>query len=430
MNKSHAFESDYQYGLGTLYTDNSLLTEKNKKDELSIVALAGFNIFDVRPTIRYSLNANVIHTKYTKNTLSDTTYYALIADLNWEIIPTTFLWQVNNNLSVQEINRFSRPLPNNKRQVNIFFTGPSFVYRLNPINNILLDYRFYDIKYEKRNLLVNTDNQRDIYKIAFEHKVSESSNISLNYKDITVRYADTSVNNDYVGDSTYLSYDTVKARSALNLSYGINKAKLLTNAREIEGNFYTALWNYQINFSSNLSASYWNGLSDPTNDINLANILNSGAVPTNDLNNSDLFFVERFNILYVKNKSNWQTSYSVFGIEQDYGQIRPTQRTVGGNILFDYNITRTLVLTSSLTQINRKTLSSIERNSVDNSFSLGTRYYISNNLQFITQYRMNKRNSSQIGRSYDENAIFISLIFNNAQPVMVGNAPVRFNRLQ
>ncbi|VAW95215.1 hypothetical protein MNBD_GAMMA22-1, partial [hydrothermal vent metagenome] len=136
----HALESSVNYRLGTSYTDNSLLNVNNKKDELTVNTLVGFSLGDQLRVINYSLLANVNYTNYTKNTLADTTFYKMIADFNWEIIPSSLTWQINNNLSVQERNQLNRPLPTNKQQVNIFSTGPSYIYRLSPINSILLDY--------------------------------------------------------------------------------------------------------------------------------------------------------------------------------------------------------------------------------------------------------------------------------------------------
>ncbi|VAW92016.1 hypothetical protein MNBD_GAMMA22-2538, partial [hydrothermal vent metagenome] len=352
-------------------------------------------------------------------TLADTTFYKMIADFNWEIIPSSLTWQINNNLSVQERNQLNRPLPTNKQQVNIFSTGPSYIYRLSPINSILLDYRYSDIKYDRKLFVTNVDNQRNVYNLAFEHKISEVSNITLNYDDTRVNYLDETNNTDFTGKSVYFTYNAVKARSTVALSAGVNKAKLVTNTREYKSDFYSAQWDYQINFSSNLSARYRKGLSEASNDISLSNFLNTGGANNANLLDSSIFTVERFYLMYAQNRANWKTSYILNGVEQDYDQVRPTQKTLGGTIIFDYNLSRSLVLTSLLTQVTRKSLTSNEIRTNDKIIGIGTRYYISNNLQFITQYRKNNRSSNQVGRTYDENVFSLSLTYSNA-PLVVG----------
>lgn len=414
MNNTYALETSSNYRLGASYTDNSLLREKNKKTELSINTAAGYNILDVLPNINYSLNTNVSYTKYTNNTLSDTVFYSAIGNFNWEIIPVSLTWQISDNLSVREINQFKQPLPNNKQQVNIFSTGPSYIYTINPINRVLIDYRFTDIKYERKNLNVNVDNKRDIYKLAIEHKLSGSSVVSLNYDDTTVKYVDVKANNNFTGNALFLLYTSIKPTSLISLSAGVTKARLVATAKDYQSDFYSAQWDYQMNYSSTLSARYWKGLSEATNDIRLSNFLNSGVVNTANLNDTNIFSVERFFLIFSQNKANWRTSYSLYGIEQDYGDIKPNLITFGGNIFVDYNITRSLVLTSTLSQIARRTKTSIEQKTLDKSFTLGTRYYLSTNLQFITQYQKNNRSSNLSGRSYDENVISISLTYNNA----------------
>ncbi len=414
-----AVESSVNYRLGTSYTDNSLLAAKNKKDELTINSLVGFSLGDQLRVINYSLLANVNYTNYTKNTLADTTFYRMLADFNWEIIPSSLIWQINNNLSVQEINRLNRPLPTNKQQVNIFSTGPSYIYRLSPINRILLDYRYSDIKYDKKILITNVDNQRNVYKLAVEHKISAASSITLNYDDTAVNYLDETNNIDFTGNSIYLSYNAVKARSTIALSAGVSKAKLVTNTRDYKSDFFNAQWDYQINFGSNLSARYRKGLSDASSDIGLSNFLNSGGVNNANINDSSIFTVERFYLIYNQIKANWKTSYILNGVEQDYDEVRPTQKTLGGIVNFNYNLSRTLVLTSSVSQVVRKSLASNEIKTNDRMFSIGTRYYISTNLQFITQYRRNNRTSNQVGRSYDENVLSLSLTYSNAPLAVV-----------
>ncbi len=410
----HAFESSVNYRLDTSYTDNSLLVENNKKDELSIDAIVGFSVLDNLPNLNYSLNSSVRHRNYTKNTLADVTYYTVAADLVWDIIPTSFSWQVNNNLSVREVNQLNRPLPNNVQQVNIFSTGPSFVYRISGINRVLLDYRYSDIKYEKKIIVTNVDSQRDVYTLALEHRISEKSNIALNFEETTVKYLDVTVNSDFTGNSVFLSYNTTKARSLINVSAGLSEATLTSNGKKIKSNFYSAQWDYQINFSSNFLARYWKGLSDPTNDVRLSNFLNSGVVNTAILNDTSIFKVERINLIYNQTKSSWKTIYTLYGYEQDYDQIQPNQTTLGASIAFDYNLSRSLVLTNRLSQITRKVLSSNELRNLDTAIAIGTRYYLSTNLQFLTQYQKNARTSSLSGRSYEENVVSIGLSYTNA----------------
>ncbi len=410
----HAFESSTNYRIGTSYTDNSLLVENNKKNELSIDALVGFSVLDNLPNLNYSLISNVRHTNYTNNTLADVTYYTVIADLVWDIVPTSFSWQVNNNLSVREINQLNRPLPNNVQQVNIFSTGPSFVYRVSALNRVLLDYRYSDIKYEKKIIVTNVDSQRDVYTLALEHRISERSNISLNFEDTAVKYLDKTTNSDFTGKSMFLTYDTTKARSIINVSAGVSEATLVTTGKKIKSDFYNAQWDYQINFSSIFSARYWKGLSDPTNDVRLSNFLNSGVVNTAVLNDTSIFTVERMYLIYNQTKSNWKTIYTLYGFEQDYDQLQPTQTTLGASIAFDYNLSRSLVLTNRLSQITRKILSANELRNLDTSLTIGTRYYISTNLQFLTQYQKNDRTSTQTGRSYEENVLSIGLTYTNA----------------
>ncbi len=414
-----ALESSMNYRLGTSYTDNSLLTLNNKRDELTVNTLVGFSLGDQLRVINYSLLANVNYTNYTKDTLADTTFYTMIADFNWEIIPSSLTWQVNNNLSVREINQLNRPLPTNKQQVNIFSTGPSYIYRLSAINRVLLDYRYSDIKFDRKLLVTNVDNQRSVYTLALEHQISAVSNISLNYDNTSVNYLDETSNTDFTGNAIYLSYNAVKARSTIAFSGGVTKAKLVTNTRDYKSDFFSAQWDYQINFSSNLSARYRKGLSEASNDVGLANFLNSGGVNNANLNDSSIFTVERFYFIYNQIKANWKTSYILNGVEQDYDEVRPTQKTLGGTVAFDYNLSRSLVLTSLLSQVARKSLTSNEIKTNDRIYSIGTRYYISNNLQFITQYRKNNRTSNQAGRSYDENVLTISLTYSNAPLAVV-----------
>jgi len=413
-NFSYALDSSFNYRLGVRYTDNSLLTEKNKKNELSLNALVGFAVADGFPNLIYSVNGSVNRTKYTNDTFAETTFYRLIGDLVWDIVPASFSWQVNNNLSVQEVDQLNRPLPTNKQQINIFSTGPSIIYRLNSINRLLIDYRFSDIKYEKKILITNVDNQREIYKAAIEHRISDGSSISLNYDVTAVNYIDDDVNNDFTGRTTYLLYNAVKARSTINLSAGVNKASLKTNSKVFESSFYSLNWDYQINNTSNLSSRYWRGLSDVTNDVSLSNYLNSGVVNVADLNDSTIFTVERLNLLYTQNTANLQTSYSLYGIEQDYAEVRPRQLTLGATITVNYNITRPLILISSLTQVSRRTMAVIEQKTLDKSASIGLRYFVSPKMQLITRYTRNNRISNLARAMYEENIISLSLTYTNA----------------
>jgi len=86
-------------------------------------------------------------------------------------------------------------------------------------------------------LVANVDSKRDVYSLAFDHRISERSNVSLNLEQTTVKYLEVTTNSDFTGQSVFVSYDSIKASSTINLSAGVSKAVLKENSEVLDSDF-------------------------------------------------------------------------------------------------------------------------------------------------------------------------------------------------
>jgi len=404
---SYSFELIYEYEAGTEYTDNSRLKRNNKEDELSIIVSAGFSLSDSLRRINYSITPSVTQIEYTNDTFSDNTYYKLESNLIWDILPSTLSWQVNNDLSVQEIDSFASNTPSNSQQVNIFSTGPSVEFRLSTLNTLLVNYTYSDIKNEK----TKTDNKRKYYDIIIEHKVSPTSSVSLNYTDRTVRYKDKILNTDNDTSSTFIQFDSRKARSDYQLVIGENKAKRISDRVVTKGRLLRLSWNYTLNYNTNVSLRFRKELSDSINDINISNNEGSGVLNSADKTVSGIFETERLNLSFQKESTNFQIYYSIFGERQDYKEITRLQKIIGNTIAVEYNATNKLSLTGRIFYSAKKNIETNEIKLIDTRITIGTMYTLSNRVNLYSRLANNNRESNNIGDQYNENVVSIGLTY-------------------
>ncbi|MFV2015653.1 MAG: hypothetical protein ACC656_09515, partial [Candidatus Heimdallarchaeota archaeon] len=408
IKNSLSLESNYTVGMGLRSTNNSKLASENKLDELSINTVFDLNVYEDAARINYSISPRILLVDYTKNTYEDRTYYGLEADVNLIAIPSFFTWNINENLSVQDIVNTGSNVPTNKQQVSIFRTGPSISYNINSTNIILLDYVYARVKNE----ITNTDNKRDYYSFIFNHGVSNITNLSLNYNNTSIQYDDSIANENVKVEELFIDFTGRKSHSDYSFAFGENKVKRLSDSKTFNGDLIRISWDYKMNSTSSVFTSYRKEISDPINDINISNGLVLGGVRnTANQTNSRVFDAERLFLSFTKNSSNTLSVFSLYNDQQEYEITTSNQDTYGSIFSMEYSLSSLVTITGYASRSETTLNSSIEEVYDDTSLSFGTIFRFSKNIDLIALYSNNNRNSTLTNNDYDENVVLLSFVY-------------------
>ncbi|MBS93012.1 MAG: hypothetical protein CL799_01005 [Chromatiales bacterium] len=224
----HAAEVTWELGLDTRYTDNINMIPGDGLDELSVVPSASLIFESDTPRLYANLEGLVRHYNYTKDTNSNETQYFGDIVLDFHLVPDLISWRIEDHLSNEPIVSDAPDVPDNRQDVNVFFTGPEFTFRMGQRNRIDLVGGVIRTSAEETS---EFDSDRNIGRLAYVHSVSNRFDLGLSgeWEDVEFDELVDSPLGIVSGD-----YDRTDAYATASFRRGSNTLELEAGASDLD----------------------------------------------------------------------------------------------------------------------------------------------------------------------------------------------------
>lgn len=402
---AHSTEVHYALGFTLTHYENINLEPVPADSEMSEVLRGSVSIVENTANLVANLDAIVETIKYNNEQASDQNQGQLIANALWVISPSRFEWYLSNTFTQTAIDPFESNTPGNRQNVNAFSTGPNYLWRVNPRNNINLEARVEDYAYES----LAIDNQRLSSAIRWSYDINSSANAALNFEAETVKFSDDNLNSDFNRNDVYLSVDYLRGLNALEMEIGATKVVNDSTADINESRFLFALENARTRTSS-IRLEYERMVSDTSTEL-----LSLGAADLNDPDfestSADTFVDKTARLIYRKELNSGTVDMTFFSGNTDYtSQNELDQSDKGLNILYSWQLhERSELIFEGRRRRNVYDILIPYRQDDDVLYRLAYEYRARRNVNVSVNFISQERESTILSESYEDKRVGLTL---------------------
>lgn len=211
-----AQELEYRASLGTGYTDNVRLDPSNEVDETLALANLRFSYNADTRRVHADVLGELAYHQFLDDTYDPEMLGNVYADASFAIVPERFIWFLTDGYGQVLQDPFQPPNPGNRQNINYLTTGPDFYVGLGSQFRLRLGGRYSLATYEDDPF----DSTTTGGELGLVRMISDRSNISLNGRMQTVKYAEETLNGDFDQSDIYLRYESHGARTNLAVDAG------------------------------------------------------------------------------------------------------------------------------------------------------------------------------------------------------------------
>lgn len=292
------------------FSNFNLVQDSLAEDENAFSLNAGTRILEDTANLFVNIDASVQSIKYGNELAPDENVLNLLADAVWRIQPGQFEWVLTDNFAQTAIDTTASDSVLNRQNVNALSTGPNYIIRLNPRNNIQLEARAENYSFEE-----NLDNNRISLAGRLIHNVNSAFIVTLNDQAEITNFED-NVNTDFHRNDIFLSVNYARGLNTLDAEYGVTK---ITNDDEadLDEDRYALSFTSARTRSSNIRLSYEHLLSDTGSEI-LDLVVGDSNDGTNGTAANDIFVTESFRFQHLSNLSTGSITFELNSVTTDY----------------------------------------------------------------------------------------------------------------
>jgi len=307
-----AADVNYYMGFSVANFSNFNLVEDSlAEDENAFSLNAGIRVLEDTANLYVNVDASVQSIKYSNELAPDENVLNLLADAVWRIQPAQFEWVLTDNFAQTAIDTTASDSVLNRQNVNALSTGPNYIIRLNPRNNIQLEARAENYSFEE-----NLDNNRLSLAGRLIHNVNSSLTVTFNDQAEITNFED-NINTDFHRNDIFLSVNYARGLNTLDAEYGVTK---ITNddAADLDEDRYALSFTSARTRSSNIRLSYEHLLSDTGSEILDLVIGDSSNDATNGTAANDIFVTEAFRFQHISNLSSGSVTFELSSTTTEY----------------------------------------------------------------------------------------------------------------
>jgi hypothetical protein len=224
---SSAFDADYEVGVAAQHSDNIARRDRDEVSDTVVAPRLWFSAEQTGSRVRLAAQGNVEYRTYVDDTFDDQVRGRFNGRLDWSLIPQRLDFIVQDSLSLLPVNQFAAFTPANEQQVNVLVAGPTLYARFSPVTRGQLDLRFIDSYAEET---PEFDSQRYSGALRVLHELSPSSTIGLNAEALDVDFDLPDRASDYRRYDGYASFNAQRRRLDVELDLGYSR---LESRREV-----------------------------------------------------------------------------------------------------------------------------------------------------------------------------------------------------
>ena len=225
-----ALELDWSVGSGIELTDNASRSADGGEAEQIGVLWAGLEVQEDTPMLQMGLTSLLQYRDYQQQTFDDHTLFALSAQFTASLIPRRLHWRVEDYFRQIRVDDLSPLTPDNRQDINVFWTGPDLFFRFGPSTELQLGGRFGHHYYQE----VAGDNIRLAGSAALTRRLTTRMDGSLNSEVLRVEYEDANLFNDFTRYDGFAGLDLAFRHSDLTLELGASHIER-SGAADLQG---------------------------------------------------------------------------------------------------------------------------------------------------------------------------------------------------
>ena len=400
-----AIEIDAQVRVGIGASDNIARTPQNELEETISTAGMSFSITEQTPRLHLDIDAQFDYLDYADDTFDEEWVGGLNADVAIVMIEERLRWVIQDNFGQALFDPFQPARPNNREDVNLFSTGPTFNLFPGTRNPVKLDLRYSRVDFEIR----PNDNDRLSGTLSIGREVSRASTLSLNLNGTRIEY-DNGVTAPIERYEAYLRFETTGAKNTVGFDLGYNEVEFAGRA----GDGIVARVDYtrQSSADSSFSVSGGSQFSDQGDIFRFYRNITGDLLDTSDITDSLAPFQNNFFALsYRLEKARYSTVLTVDWNQEDYKDGQGIDRDIfRGNLRIQREVTRK-VFAGGNVGFMRREFKYLDRRDDDLILGLDLGYRLSPGLDVSIEYQHFQRNSITPGADFTENRAFLKFAY-------------------
>lgn len=212
---------DLSYGarFSSEYSNNFLLLPDNERDEWRNGIELDLGVSDRSRHLDTDIRVSSSYYAYAEDTVNNESVNFVNGLATLKIRPQRFTWLLQDTLGEGVIDSLAGDSRANRQRINIFNTGPDFVFRLGPSNTLNLGARVSRESYE----VTQTDSTRKVVRGSWAYQRSASLTLSANATGMRVDFDDDVLNEDYDRGEAYLQANARLSRTTVEARAGAVK---------------------------------------------------------------------------------------------------------------------------------------------------------------------------------------------------------------
>ncbi len=408
-----AFDLEYEAGLAVKRSNNINLSEGDPISDTVISPQLRFQADQDGPRIQLAARGDAQYLHYTSNTFDDEIRGTFAGKLNWTVLPERMDVVFQDYLSRQPVDQLAPLSPTNEQQANVFIVGPSFHARLDGTTRGQLDLR-YTNSYAEDTKAFNGDRFDAAARVL--RKLSATQTVSANLKATKAEFNDLGASSDYTAYDGYIGYKLNRKVIDADIDLGYSRLDPRSSGANASSALVRATLDWRISPRSLLTTTVRHQLTDATQSL---------ITPSLELDRRSF---SDFRYLDVSVRPNpyrerlLRMRYQFSG-ERLTARLVPYYRRIryldgliedqdrrGGLVDIEYRLQPRLDLSVLVAREDRKYVD-IAREDKDLAISVGLANRFTRHWTGRIDVQRRQRDSTAIGRSYDANAVILSLSY-------------------
>ncbi|MEL7310250.1 MAG: hypothetical protein AAFN07_01955 [Pseudomonadota bacterium] len=273
----------YELSAGVANTNNINRSAEDGLDETAAIAGVALDIDADTRSINGTIDLDVEHRVYTKDTNDDETLGSLNANFQFDLIDRILTWQIADSFGQVLNDIFAPDNPQNREDVNVFSTGPIVSLPLNATNQIRVSAFYRDVSFEDSPQNNNGLNG----ELSYVRNLSANRTLSLNASSATTDF-DREIDPDFDRQAATVTFASRTSRSSLDVELGYNRVNFDGDRDELDGSVIVLGLGRDLTSRLRVSFNYSQQLTDSgqlftqfLGDRNIGNAISNPALEQN-----------------------------------------------------------------------------------------------------------------------------------------------------
>lgn len=400
----YALDLNYDVGLFAAKYTNINLELEPEKDEYAYGATAEISAYENTRDLYLLLESDIEYINYKYNIAEDRITGSLLTNIIWRIKPENFEWHIDNTYTQTLIDTLSSDSPDNRQNVNVFSTGPTYIARIDSLNNLHFDMRAEDYRYEQ-----DDDNRRALLAARYYHLFNPSLTVSINSELESTTYT-TNSNNDFKRHDSFMRMDYSRGENALDIEYGYTNIISDYTSDISEPRYLVTFTNLRTQ-SSTITMMYEYIASDAGRSIVINESSTSIDEALNNTLSSEIFIEKSLRLQSLNSTTNGYLNFEANTNHIEYdSQSQLNRKSYSSVISGQWNISALNQIEYVIRYINTDFYdSTLDRIDEDYLYNLNYIYGVSRNVNLNLEFNTRERQSTIDDNSYDDFRVILSL---------------------